>query len=294
MSIMTQLEFELDFSESEKNIARYILEYQEDILELTIQQLAKKTYTSPATIVRLCHKLGLQGYGDFKIKYSAELQAEHKIKNRINVNFPFTKEDDSYQIAGKLASLHQEAIEDTLSLIDFKQLEKIIEILDHAKRIFIFGAGNSMLAALEFQHKMLRIGKLVEIREIVGEQIFLAYNCQPHDLAIIISYSGETAELVELASILKSQKVQVIGITSLGDNQLSKYCHYILNTGSREKIFNKIAPFSSKTSITYLLDLVFAMIFQKNYDHYVEIKLHYDKSHDHRHPIKSPINEDDE
>lgn len=294
MSIMTQLEFELDFSESEKNIARYILEYQEDILELTIQQLAKKTYTSPATIVRLCHKLGLQGYGDFKIKYSAELQAEHKIKNRINVNYPFTKEDDSYQIASKLASLHQEAIEDTLSLIDFKYLEKITEILDHSERIFIFGAGNSILAALEFQHKMLRIGKLVEIREIVGEQIFLAYNCHPRDLAIIISYSGETAELVELASILKSQKVPVIGITSLGDNQLSKYCQYILNTGSREKIFNKIAPFSSKASISFLLDLIFSMIFQKNYDHYVEIKLHYDKSHDHRHPIKSPINDEDE
>ena len=267
MSIMTQLEFELDFSESEKNIARYILDCQEDILELTIKQLARQTYTSPATIVRLCHKLGLQGYGDFKIKYSAELQAEHKIKNRINVNYPFTREDDAHQIAYKLASLHQESIEDTINLINFKELEKISEVLDQAHRIFIFGAGNSMLAALEFQHKMLRIGKLVEIREIIGEQIFLAYNCQSDDLAVIISYSGETADLIDLATILKSQK--------------------------REKIFNKIAPFSSKTSITYLLDLLFSLIFQKNYDHYVEVKLHYDKSHDHRHPVKSPINDEE-
>lgn len=293
MSIMTQLEFELDFSESEKNIARYILDCQEDILELTIKQLARQTYTSPATIVRLCHKLGLQGYGDFKIKYSAELQAEHKIKNRINVNYPFTREDDAHQIAYKLASLHQESIEDTINLINFKELEKISEVLDQAHRIFIFGAGNSMLAALEFQHKMLRIGKLVEIREIIGEQIFLAYNCQNDDLAVIISYSGETADLIDLATILKSQKTPILGITSIGDNQLSKFCQYILNTGSREKIFNKIAPFSSKTSITYLLDLLFSLIFQKNYDHYVEVKLHYDKSHDHRHPVKSPINDEE-
>lgn len=293
MSIMTQLEFELDFSDSEKNIARYILDQQEDVLEMPIKELAKKTYTSPATIVRLCHKLGLQGYGDFKIKYSAELQAEHKIKNRIDVNYPFSKTDDSHQIAYKLASLHQESIEDTLSLIDFENLEGIINQIDEAQRVFIFGAGNSMLAAMEFQHKMLRIGKLVEIREIIGEQIFLAYNCKENDIALIISYSGETADLIDLAQILKNKKIPILGITSLGENQLSKFCTFVVNTGSREKIFNKIAPFSSKTSITFLLDLIFSMIFQKKYDDYMNIKLHYDKSHDHRHPIKSPINEEE-
>lgn len=293
MSIMTQLEFELDFSDSEKNIARYILDQQEDVLEMPIKELAKKTYTSPATIVRLCHKLGLQGYGDFKIKYSAELQAEHKIKNRIDVNYPFSKTDDSHQIAYKLASLHQESIEDTLSLIDFEKLEGIINQIDEAQRVFIFGAGNSMLAAMEFQHKMLRIGKLVEIREIIGEQIFLAYNCKENDIALIISYSGETADLIDLAQILKNKKIPILGITSLGENQLSKFCTIVVNTGSREKIFNKIAPFSSKTSITFLLDLIFSMIFQKKYDDYMNIKLHYDKSHDHRHPIKSPINEEE-
>ena len=50
MSIMTQLEFELDFSSSEKTIAKYILDNGEDILNLSVKELAKQTYTSPATI----------------------------------------------------------------------------------------------------------------------------------------------------------------------------------------------------------------------------------------------------
>ncbi|WRK54774.1 hypothetical protein SD457_07710 [Coprobacillaceae bacterium CR2/5/TPMF4] len=61
MSIMTQLEFELNFSNSEKNIAKYILDNGENVLNLSIKELAKETYTSPATIVRLCQKLGLDG-----------------------------------------------------------------------------------------------------------------------------------------------------------------------------------------------------------------------------------------
>ena len=51
MSIMTQLEFELDFSHSEKEIAHYILNEGEKVLNLSIKELAKKTYTSPATFV---------------------------------------------------------------------------------------------------------------------------------------------------------------------------------------------------------------------------------------------------
>lgn len=74
MSIMTQLEFELEFSHSEKEIGRYILNHGEEVLNMSVKELAKKTYTSPATIVRLCKKIGLKGYNDFKIKYSAELQ----------------------------------------------------------------------------------------------------------------------------------------------------------------------------------------------------------------------------
>ena len=126
MSIMTQLEFELDFSSSEKTIAKYILDNGEDILNLSVKELAKQTYTSPATIVRLCRKLGLNGYGDFKIKYSAELQFDKKNKKRVDVNFPFGNTDSNSQIAYRIANLHQEAIEDTLNLVDFKNLDKII------------------------------------------------------------------------------------------------------------------------------------------------------------------------
>ena len=291
MSIMTQLEFELDFSSSEKMIAKYILDNGEDILNLSVKELAKQTYTSPATIVRLCHKLGLAGYSDFKIKYSAELQFDKKSKKRVDVNFPFSQDDSNSQIAYRIASLHQEAIEDTLSLVDFNQLDKIVNALDQAQKIYIFGNGNSLLAGLDFQHKMMRIGKMIEIRTHAGEQGFLADTCNQDDLAIIISYSGETSEMIEIAKFLKSVHVPILGITSIGDNQLSKYCNYIMNTGSREKIFSKIAPFSSKTSISYLLDLIFSCLFKLNYQQYITKKIKRDKQFDHRHPYKSPIND---
>ena len=289
MSIMTQLEFELDFSNSEKNIAKYILDNGDGILNLSIKELAKRTYTSPATIVRLCRKLGLDGYQDFKIKYSAELQFNNK--NRIDVNYPFSNSDSNQQIANQISRLHQEALQDTLALIDYSILDQAVSKLEQANHIYLFGLGNSLLAGLDFQHKMLRINKMVEIRNNAGEQVFLAYSCKPGDVAIIISYSGESNEMIDIAKSLKRRHISVIVITSIGDNRISKYSDYLINTGSREKIFSKIAPYASKPSISYILDIIFSCLFKLHYDQYMEEKLGNDKMFDHRHPFKSPIND---
>ena len=52
----------------------------------------------------------MEGYGDFKIKYSAELQFDLAHTDRIDVNFPFNEEDNDSMVAYKLASLNQEVI----------------------------------------------------------------------------------------------------------------------------------------------------------------------------------------
>lgn len=288
---MTQLEFELEFSESEKEIAKYILNHGEAVLSMSVKELAKHTYTSPATIVRLCKKIGLEGYNDFKIKYSAELQYDLQHTNRIDVNFPFQKDDSHPLICHKLASLSQEVIADTVKLIDFNQLHQIVDLIYHYPTIDIYGSGNSLLAAMSFQHKMMRISRDVNLRVLHGEQIFMSYNTNPDRIGMIISYSGETNEVIQIAQTLKEKKTPLIVLTSIGDNRLSHYADYILNIGSREKIFTKIAPFASQISMEYLLNVIFSCLFQKDYEQNIQNKVGYDKKNDSRHPQSSPVSD---
>lgn len=288
---MTQLEFELEFSESEKEIAKFILNHGDDVLSMSVKELAKHTYTSPATIVRLCKKIGLEGYNDFKIKYSAELQYDLHRSQRIDVNFPFEKDDSYPSICHKLASLSQEVIADTIKLIDFQQLDKIIDLLYQFSDIDIYGSGNSLLAAMSFQHKMMRIARNVNLKVLHGEQVFMSYNTNPNRIGMIISYSGETNELIQVAQTLKEKKTPIIVLTSVGDNRLSHYADYILNIGSREKIFTKIAPFASQASMEYLLNVIFSCIFQKDYEQNIQNKISYDKKNDSRHPLSSPVSD---
>lgn len=292
MSIMTQLEFELDFSHSEKQIARYILDNGEDVLSMSVKELANKTYTSPATIVRLCRKIGLEGYNDFKIKYSAELQYDKRNQKRIDVNFPFLPHDSKETIAENLVSLTNEVIHDTHQLIDFEELNKITDLLYNSEEIDIYDFGNSILAGLSFQHKMARIAKMVNIRTIPGEQIFLTSTSNEKKAAIVISYSGETNEIIRFVKVLKTKKTPIIAITSLGDNQLSDFADYTLHLDSREKIFSKMAPFASQISMEYILNIIFSCIYQKDYEENTRKKIDFDKVNDSRRPSQSPVSED--
>lgn len=291
MSIMTQLEFELGFSDSEKEIGKYILNHGDEVLKLSIKELAKVTYTSPATIVRLCKKIGLEGYNDFKIKYSAELQHDYSNQRHIDVNFPFQKTDSHQVICNNIASLVQESIYDSIQLMDYNQLDKIVDLVYKCKEIDMYGSGNSVLAAMSFEHKMMRIQRNVNIKSLHGEQVFMSYNSTPDRVAIIVSYSGESSDLIQIAEVLKEKKTPIIIITSVGDNRLSHFADYILYTGSREKIFKKIAPYASQASIEYLLNVIFSCIFQKDYNQNLLNKISYDKKYDARHPLQSPINE---
>lgn len=289
MNLLTQLELKMHFTESENILAQYILEHGEEVVKMSIHTFAKKTYSSPATIVRLAKKCGLSGFNDLKITLAKELSLH--TSQEVDTNYPFHEGDDISTIINNIDLLHKETIEDTTSLIDKKILTKCINLLDKAHCIDLYGHGNSLLSAQYFAHNMMRIGKQVNYRTMSGEQVFLARNSNSNHVAIIISYSGETDEIIRIAKTLKKQKTKIIAITSLGDNQLSHYSDLILHISSKEKIFNKIAPFSSVLSIQYLCNLIYACYFSLSYNKHKEIKLHYDYEEDLRHPFYSPINE---
>lgn len=75
---------------------------------------------------------------------------------------------------------------------------------------------------------MLRIGKMIELRSFPSKQGFLASAYNKDDIAIVVSYSGETEEVVEAAHFLKDKNVPIIGIISVGENRLSLLCTIFL------------------------------------------------------------------
>lgn len=265
-------------SSSEQIIADYILENKYDIQNMSTRDIAKNTYTSSATIVRFAQKLGYTGFSDLKEDYLNELNyIETHFKN-VNANYPFSKDDSLKEIAGKINILLKETLDDSLSLIHFQQLEEVLRLLQKSECIHMFGIGSSLLFAQHFKHKMGRIGKKVEIETLVGEYGFNISLVEPHDCAILISYSGETTTVLNNAKLLKHKNIPIIAITSLGDNRLTEYADITLHITTREKQYSKISAFSSEYSIQYILDILYSGYFALNYEENLNKKISLSKT----------------
>lgn len=166
-----------------------------------------------------------------------------------------------------MQALQSEALADTAELLSPHTVERVVDRLVGANRIALFGMSpNSFIGEL-FRRRMLTIGRLVEIPAL-GDSGLLAASLTERDCAIIISYSGNSRNHVPLNTLafLEPKGVPVIAITSLGENYLRKHASYTLSISSREKLFSKISTFATETSILYILNVLFSVYFQREYD----------------------------
>ena len=132
-------------------------------------------------------------------------------------------------------------------------------MLDQADFISVFGVSNNGLIIQEFKHNMRRIGKMVEIVNQQGELVYAAGSLPPNFCAVIVSYSGETPVYHNILDVLKENQVPVLGITSIGDNTVSKGSDIVLRLCTREKLYSKIGTFCTDASIEYLLHVLYAV-----------------------------------
>ena len=61
------------FTTTEKRIADYIRRNIEAAVYMTIEELAKATYTSHSAIIRLCKKMGFSGFKEFRFELGREV-----------------------------------------------------------------------------------------------------------------------------------------------------------------------------------------------------------------------------
>lgn len=291
MLISNKLESMNSLSKSEEVLANYILSQKENIENLSTKDLANATYTSPSTVVRLSQKLGFSGWNQFKEKYLEELKYLNTHLSNVDPDFPFEAHDTFMNIASKVSHLVLNSIEDTLSLLKNDELKKAVQLLCKSQIINVYGIGNSLLMAYDFKHKMLRINKHVEIMNFPGEQIIVASNSSPANCAILISYSGESKEVLKIAEILKSKNTQMIVLTSIGENSLTAFADCIFSISTRENLYSKISTYSSNNSIHLILDILYSCVFKMNYDYNLKYKADISKNLDERFSTSNLMNE---
>ena len=261
------------FSYNEQTIIHFILEKQEQIKNYSTKMIGDETYTAPSTVIRIAHKLGFQGWSDFKEAFLDEVTYLNSHFQEIDSNYPFTSQDTIMQIAHKIIQLHIESANDTASLIHHDTLQNAVQILRKASVVKVFAVANLNFIGEEFVFKLNRIHKRAYIEPIQDNQFQDAIMTTSDECAICLSYSGETPTLLKTAHFLKENKVSIIAITSLGKNSLSDLATVSLNISTREKSFSKIAGFTSLESMNIILNILYSCLFSLNYQENLDYKI---------------------
>lgn len=270
----------MTFSDAENQIADYLIQHPHELDQLTTQNLANFTHTNPNSVIRLAKKLGFDGWTSLQTEYQKEWQYLNSHFNVIDANIPFNHTDDVITIMHKLAQLEQNTISDTVSLVERESLIKAQKLLLEAKHIIIFASLTNANIATDFVTKMRRIGMPVTLSSEFDVSVYEAYNASPETCGLIISYTGENATYVHCGKFLKQKGARILSLTNMGDNQIARMSDCNLSITTRERLYSKIGNFTSNTSIIYLLDLLYSVVFaasyQKNLDHLIQIGQAYD------------------
>lgn len=266
-------------NDAKANIAEFVLEERKELHKYTISQIAEHTYTSKATVVRFAKALGYEGWKDFMVDFEKELQYEEKHEKDIDANYPFERKDGPQKIVRSILGLQIESIQDTADNLDYVQLKKATDLLVNARRIVIYGLSPHIYLGQLFCRKMMTIGKdAVCCRP--GETGLMTRNLTREDCAIIISYAGnnQNVDPMQRIPLLKRQGVPMIGITSGGDNYIRSAVDIVFSMSTKERLYSKIANFSTEESLNFILNVLFSYCFSRNYDKNLQFKVNNAKT----------------
>lgn len=244
------------FSDKEKKIAEFITNNPEKIVHGTINQVAINLGLADSTVFRFCKRLGYKGFQDMKIAIASERSNMNEVHESVKKN------DSKKTILEKVFQSNIQTLEDTLKIINEEDIALAVEKLVQSNHIEFFGVGGSNAVAMDGYHKFIRTGLPVNYQLDSHLQLMSSTQLKKGDIAILISHTGQTKDILHILETLKEKNVYTIGITGFFKSPLNRGVDLSLSTLSEETDFRSEALSSRIGQLTIMDALYVAVMMQ--------------------------------
>lgn len=257
----------------ERRVADYVLENAEEIPHLSIKNLALASGTSDASVLRFCKTLGYAGYRSFIVNLSASLGSMDEEQKNDYVDIQ--PGDDLSVIITNISRNNVKSIEDTMSVIDREEIRRAVEAIRKCQRIVFFGMTASGLVAMDAVQKFSRINKICHAYTDGHSMLTAATLLGRNDLAVFISNSGSTAEILDALDIVKKTGARTIAITRYNKSELASKCDIVLSISTPE-LSIRSGAMGSRIAMLTIVDILFAGVASAEYS---KVKRYLTKTH---------------
>ncbi len=260
---------------TERLVAEYVERRLKDIPTMSIKQLAKRSGTSEATVLRFCKALGYRGYRDFTLNLSAALGSA-KEKGEEKKYTDIQPGDTLETIIENVSFNNRRSIEDTLLVLDKEQVRQAVDLLAAASWVDWYGLGASGLVCQDAQQKFMRIKK--HCQAIVdGHSIRTAAALlDKKDVAVLVSNSGTTDEILDALELVQKSGAKSIAITRYSKSELARGVDVVLHISTPELTFRSGAM-GSRIAMLNVVDVLFSAVASMQYD---AVKDYLDRTRD--------------
>jgi DNA-binding MurR/RpiR family transcriptional regulator len=232
-------------------IAAVIAQHPEEVLHMSITELAERAAASEGSVVAVCRRFGTRGFQDLKIVLARSL-----VDPVATIQPDLRDGDDATTVADRVFAAHAASLADTRRLLDIRALSAAVRMLRCARRIEAYGIGSAAPVAEDLAYRLLQLG--LDARPVLDSHI-QAVSAAMTDACVAtvtISHSGSTVETVLATRLAKEAGAGTIGITRIGKSPLQRYCDILLYTAAAETQYRPEAMSSRVAQLAIVDTLV--------------------------------------
>ncbi|MEU6074040.1 MurR/RpiR family transcriptional regulator [Micromonospora sp. NPDC047074] len=250
--------------EALQRVGERLLGDPEETARSTIVDLAERAGTSTATVTRFCRTFGYRGYAELRVAVATETGRAAQARWDTDIDREIGPDDPLSHLLDVVASADGRAIQDTAGQVDLAAVDRVAAAVAEARRVELFGLGSSGNAAREMAFRLERIRVPCWHRPDPHTALTNAALLEPGDVAIGLSHSGRTREVVEVLSEAADHGALTVAVTSFPRSPLAEVADVVMTTAVQETTF-RLAALSALHSQLLVLDLIYVAVAQRTY-----------------------------
>jgi DNA-binding MurR/RpiR family transcriptional regulator len=230
-----------------RRTAEYILDHVDQVIHMSVTDLAAEIGVSDATIVRLCQQVGAKGFQDLKLALTMDTVEPVKL-----IHEDVSDGDGPQEVVDKVFDSAIKTLSDTRKILDVDAIRQAAEIILAADKVEFYSIGGTAPVALDAYFRMLWIGINAYYVTDDSAMAIRAAMAGPKTAVVTISHSGSNRDTVEATRLAKESGAMTIAIVNFGKSPLHNYADIIIHTASEETFLRPQSMASRIAQITAL------------------------------------------
>ena len=217
-----------------REVADTVLADPAQAARLSAVALAARAGVSQASVTRFAQSLGLASHAELRLALAEQKGRSTASGAVMDVGVQIRPEHTVQQVVEVVANADVRAITQTVNQLDYDALDLASRAMAAAGRVDVYGVGSSASVAYELETRLFRVGVRVRAWTEVHEALTSAALLTADDVAVAISHSGATREVVEPLMLAADRGAVTVGLTGDPRSAVAAASRHVLRTAALE------------------------------------------------------------